>query len=528
MAKSSAPEEPDGRDPRSGAEPAPPDAQAMSTSAGIAIVSSASYVALIASVVRAVTLANVLGPIDWGILAAVRLLVGYCGNSHLGMTHGLNKLMPLALGREEHDRAETLQNTAFAATTGLAVVAGLTVSAVAFFDLAHLGITTRIALAIGGVLVIGGHATNFMTSVLRTYGRFGVIGRALLLTAVAEFGLSIGLGLLRGVRGAVAGFVLAQLVVLLYFLARARLRLAWRLRWLEVVALLKAGIPLMLMLLADQLYRTVDCLIIVKIVRVRAFGMYRLGATLAGMLYTVPSSVAYVLFPEYMKTYGRDGAEGLRRQLLLATVGLASVMPVVAGVGYLLCPCVIPWLLPKYVEAIGAIQVLLLGSSVLAVPIAADQALVAFNREKQLIAFRAVGALLIAAVTYALVHTSLPAAELLRAIAIGACAGYALTSGLSLASAFSVYTDRRAIVVGETLLSYLPLVYCLGALRVARSIARALAGDVDVPGGLCIALAAFLLACAPLLIYVQRRTGMVSRVARSLLRSGRRRNAGDS
>ncbi len=490
----------------------------MSASAGIAIVSSASYVALIASVVRALTLANVLGPIDWGILAAVRLLVGYCGNSHLGMTHGLNKLMPLALGREEHDRAETLQNTAFAATTGLAVVAGLTVSAVAFFDLAHLGITTRMALVIGGVLVIGGHATNFMTSVLRTYGRFGVIGRALLLTAVAEFGLSIGLGLLRGVRGAVAGFVLAQLAVLLYFLARARLRLAWRLRWLEVVALLKAGIPLTLMLLADQLYRTVDCLIIVKIVRVRAFGMYRLGATLAGMLYTVPSSVAYVLFPEYMKTYGRDGAEGLRRQLLLATVGLASVMPVVAGVGYLLCPCVIPWLLPKYVEAIGAIQVLLLGSSLLAVPIAADQALVAFNREKQLIAFRAVGALLIAAATYALVHTSLPAAELLRAIAIGACAGYALTGTLSLMSAFAVYAERRIDVARETTLSFLPLIFCLGALWASQRFAQAVVGDLGSLAMAAVSLPTFLLACAPLLLYLERRTEMVSSLLAALLR----------
>ncbi|MFQ5808494.1 MAG: lipopolysaccharide biosynthesis protein [Armatimonadota bacterium] len=522
MAKSSAPEEPDGRDPQSSAEPAPADAQATSTSAGIAIVSSASYVGLIASVIRALVLANVLGPIDWGILAAVRLLVGYCGNSHLGMMHGLNKLMPLALGKEEHERAETLQNTAFTATTALAIAAGLTVCGVAFFDLAHLGATTRMALAVGGALVIGGHTTNFITCVLRTHGRFGVIGRALLLAAVAEFALSIGLGLLLGVRAAVAGFVLAQLAVLLYFLARARLRLAWRFRWPEIAALLKAGIPLMLMLLADQLYRTVDCLIIVKFIRVRAFGFYRLGSTLAGMLYTVPSSVAYVLFPEYMKTYGRDGAEGLRRQLLLATVGLASVMPVLAGVGYLLCPCVIPWLMPKYVEAIGAIQVLLLGSSVLAVPVAADQALVAFNREKHLIAFRGAGALVIAAATYALVHTALQGADLLRAIAIGACAGYAVTGTLSLMSAFAVYADRRADVVRETALSFLPLIFCLGALWASQRLAQAIAGHLGGPAMAAVSLPTFLLACAPLLLYLEHRTKLISRLVAVLLRRRRK------
>ncbi|MGD8240209.1 MAG: oligosaccharide flippase family protein, partial [Armatimonadota bacterium] len=431
------------------------------------------------------------------------------------------KLMPLALGKEECERAETLQNTAFAATTGLAVVAGLTVSAVAFLDLAHLGITTRMALAIGGVLIVGSHASNFMTSVLRTYGRFGVIGRALLLTAAAEFALSIGLGLLRGVRGAVVGFVLAQLAVVLYFLARGRLRLAWRFRWPEVTALLKSGIPLMLMLLADQLYRTVDCLIIVKFIRVRAFGFYRLGSTLAGMLYTLPNAVAYVLFPQYLKTYGRDGAEGLRRQLLLATVGLASVMPVVAGVGYLLCPCVIPWLMPKYVEAIGAIQVLLLGSALLAVPVAADQALVAFNREKQLIAFRAVGALVIAAASYTLVHTALQGAELLRAIAIGACAGYAVTGTLSLVSAFAVYADRRADVVRETTLSFLPLIFCLGALWASHCLARAIAGDRGDLAMAAISLPTFLLACAPLLLYLEHRTELISRLVAVLLRRRR-------
>jgi len=510
------------------AQPPADDGEATTTAAGIAIVSSASYVALITSVVRALTLARILGPMGRGVLSGVRLLASYFGNSHLGLLHGMNKLMPLALGRGERARAEALQNTAFASTTALAAIAGLGICVCALLDLRHLDPETRLALALGGAAVIANHATAFYTGVLRSFGRFRIIGQALLVMTLAEFGLPIGLALLLGARGAIAGFVLAQLGVLVYLIARARLRLALRLRWAEVAVLLRAGVPLLAMLLVDQLYRTVDCALIVKYERVTALGLYGIGSQLAAMLCTIPNSVAYVLFPQYLKTYGKAGVEGLRGQFFIATVGLASLMPVLAGVGYLLCPYAIRLLLPDFVEGVGAIQVLLLGSSLLAVPVAADQALITFNREKHLIAFRFAGVLVIGAATFALVHTPLVGAELLRRIALGACAGYVLTSGLSLASAFSVYTDRRAIVVGETLLSYLPLVYCLGALRAARSIARALAGDVDVPGGLCIALAAFLLACAPLLIYLQRRTGMVSRVARSLLRSGRRRNAGDS
>jgi O-antigen/teichoic acid export membrane protein len=288
----------------------------------------------------------------------------------------------------------------------------------------------------------------------------------------------------------------------------------------EVAALLRAGVPLLLMLLADQLYRTVDMVLIVKFEKARALGLYGIGSTLAAMLYTVPSAVAYVLFPQYLRSYGRDGPEGLRGQIFPATVGLACLMPVLAGIAYLLCPCVIPWLLPEYVEGIGAIQVLLLGSSLLAVPVAADNALVAFNREKQLIAFRSTGALVIAAATFALVHTRLEGAELLRSIAVGACVGYLLTGSLSLASAFGVYAERRVGAARETALSFLPLVFCLGALWTAERAARAVVGHLGGGAVAGVALPMFLVICSPLLVYLERRTGMLSRL-RAIVRRKR-------
>jgi len=512
-------QQPNGPQPQSSVRPPADDAEATSTSAGIAIVSSASYVSLIASLVRAIALADILGPTGRGILTGVRLLAGYCSNSHLGILHGMNKLMPLALGKQEHERAEALQNTGFTSTIGLATIAGLAVCGCALLRLEHLGSETRTALALGGVLIIATHATTLIGCVLRTFGRFRIIGRVIVLTTVAEFGLTIGLALLLGAPGAVAGLALAQLGILVYLVARARVRLALRLRWPEVRTLLKAGVPLLLMLLADQLYRTVDMALIVKFERARALGLYGLGSTLAAMLYTIPNSVAYVLFPEYLKSYGRDGVEGLRSQLFLATIGLASVMPVVAGVAYLLCPCVIPLLLPKFVEGIGAIQVLLVGSALLAVPVAADQALIAFNREKRLIAFRSLGALVIAAATtYALTRTSLQGAELLRRVALGACGGYLLTGSLSLISAFAVYADRRAAVVRETALSFLPLIFCVAALWAAQRVANAVAGHLGTLAVAGVALPTFLLACAPLLAYLERRTGFVSRVAAVLMR----------
>ncbi len=510
--KSSAGEQPDAQ------ESAADDAEPTSTGTGIAIVSSASYIGLIASLIRAILLANILGPTRRGILATARLVASYCSHSHLGVLHGMSKLMPVALGKQERDRAEELQNTGFTTTTCLAVVAGLGVCAFAMLDLGHLAMGTRLALALGGVLVIATHGTTFFTSVLRSFGHFDFIGRALVLTSVAEFALAIGLGLRYGAGGAVAGFVLAQLVVLVYLVARSPVRPMVRLRWPEVAALLTSGVPLLLMMLADQLYRTVDMALIVKFERVRALGLYGIGSTLAAMIYTIPSSVAYVLFPAYLKSYGRDGVEGLRSQLRLATIGLSSLMPVLAGVVYLLCPTAIRLLLPEYVEGIGAIQILLVGSALLGLPVATDQALITFDREKHLIAFRGIGALVIAGATFALVHTSLEGSELLRRVAMGACAGYALTGGLSLVTAFSVYEDRKLEIARETALCFLPLVFCLGALWGAQRVSWAVAGSLSDLARAAVALPTFLLMCAPLLVYLQRRTGLVAQVVGILLR----------
>lgn len=488
-----------------------PTESAATDTTAIGIVSGAAYVSMLVSMVRSVLLARILGPVGRGVFNGVGLITQYCTHCNMGLVHGMNKLMPMWIGAGDRDGARRLQDTAFTATLLLTAATVGGILTLAFLVPTGITVDTRLGLALGAALLVMLQANLLVTSLLRTYGTYSLMGQSRLIACATEFVAVLGLGAICGAPGAVMGMVLSGLMSYLWILRGTDVRIRWRLGRDELRLLVGTGLPLVLLAVADQYYRTIDGLILLKVRHAYALGMYGIGLRLAAFLHNIPGAVGYVLFPRFLETYGREqDPAALRRLLLAPTLALVALLPLVAGVGFLMAGPFVGAVLPRFLPGLPAIRVLLLGGILLGVAAPTDAFLVAIGRHRRVIIHKALGGCIIAVSALLLSRSSLQLAPVLTYVAAAACVGYATTTALSLGLAFAHLKDSRAVwmLVRALVLG----AYCVAVTIVAYWVCRQIPGPPDtwLKGGFGVAVV--VLGSYPVLSYAQRETLVLSRL----------------
>ncbi len=473
-------------------------------------------------VVRGLVVARLLGPSGRGVLYGMRIIAGYFGHSHLGLLHGMNRLMPLRLGEGRRHEAERYQDTGFTTSSALAVLGALALVAYAAWFAEAYQPLTRLSIALAGVLVIAQQGMELLKSLLRTFGEYGLIARQVTLSAYVEFLLLIGLTWRYGLAGGIGAVTASAVLSYLYLVWRSGFRLRVRLAWPEAKQLLAAGVPLLVLGLADLLLKTIDRVLVLKFQQAHGLGLYGVGGQLAAALNNVPAAVAYVLFPRVLEAYGRQkDSRAIRHRYTTPTAALAILMPAAAGVLCLLTPLLLQTLLPQYVAGTRAVQALLIGSVLLSVPIMAGNYLIAVEKDRYLVTCRIAGAAVVAAGTLLVVRARVPVEELLFRVAGAACVGYLVNSILTLQGAAAQYLAPGWPRAKRLLLLHAPLVYALAALWGAhRLVGFVFAGQFEPWSDIADALV-FLLLYAPLLRHVERRTGVVAALVGAVRARGR-------
>ena len=477
-----------------------------------------SYFDMLLGVVRGIIVMNLIGPTGRGIMRLVALFLKYLTHSHLGILHGLSKQLPQALGREDNETADDIERVGSTFVLLAALVSGLGLAL--FGLLSGYGSETRVALMIGGGLLVTQQGYALYRCLLRAWGRFPALAAAAMVNTVTQFVFIILGAALFKVTGAMIGWLGAGVLAVLYF--RLASRFGLRLRFDRGVArqLLVVGLPMALIVLSDTLLRTVDGIIVVGTYDAYRYGLYSVAMQMATYLYGIPEAVGFVILPRILEMHAAsNNVESVRRQVLLPTIAAATVMPVAAGCAFILLPPAVHTLIPQFAAAIFAAQVLALASVLLALPVAANGLLIALNRESFVIINKGLGA----AVIYGLARRQALAGGSLAAIARAAGLGYLIASVLSLGAVLRRYYDSRTAVALQIALCYAPLAWCIAALRVSGWLVRPL--ELAAPDGWLPAFArlgVFLLAMLPVVLYGNRRTGMFSALRAVIRRASAR------
>jgi O-antigen/teichoic acid export membrane protein len=373
--------------------------------------------------------AAVLAPTLFGIWNIVVVLQTYTTHGSLGLLSGANRRVPLLLGSGAPEEARLAERTSL----GGSLVAG------ALLAIAAAGI----GLLAGGPWRAAGLLIGFGVWAQQLYLCGQVVLRGNLqfdrasaqqLALAAVFPV-VGLPgvLVAGINGLIAAQAVAYAVGFVLVLRwRPDLRPALDRRL--AFSLIREGAPIMLSGLAFAIMTSVDRWALVTTGRNHELGQYALASTISASMMFVNLVVAQQLYPKMAHAYGMhgriDAIRGLARRQGLIAGGLVFLMAIVLIV---VAPLVVPRLLPAYASSVGAMQVLAMAYTILALASGFTNLLVTIGRAWLLlilqVATGALGGLLgILALRAGLGLTGLAAAMLVSFAVLGLTAAWSARS----------------------------------------------------------------------------------------------------
>ncbi|MCD6350785.1 MAG: hypothetical protein J7M26_01590 [Armatimonadetes bacterium] len=364
--------------------------------ANFLMMAGSGYFELFAGLIRSVLVMRLLGPTGNGLVGVVRLAQQYLSNSHLGALHGITKHLPRALGAGDHARAEQIEDVG---ATWVLLTSSMGAAGILLVSLwaSHLGLPTRQVLALGSVVFLCGQVYTLYRTVARAWQVF----RPLLLASVA-YSVSLTVLMIGGAwagwaTGAVAGWLGASVlaIVVLHYTMRLRIRLS--LAWPVVRSLIAAGIPLAAMAFADTLLVALDGTLLVRR-GATTFGLYAgIAMQTRRYLFNLARSLTFVLMPHVLEEFAHHkDLVRLRGTALRAATAAACTVPALSLLTALLLPPAAQTLVPKFVTAVPAGQIVAFGTALMILPLAFSTVLVALDAEWPSVAAQLAGAAVIA------------------------------------------------------------------------------------------------------------------------------------
>jgi O-antigen/teichoic acid export membrane protein len=245
-----------------------------------------------------------------------------------------------------------------------------------------------VGVAVVVVCMLLGHLLNYHGTLLRSHGDIGAVSQALMLQSVV--GAAVGLALipLWGAWGLLWGWLIGCVVSLGYARLRSHGRVPLTPAYNEESrVLLHVGFPIFLFLSSTTLMRSLDRLVVLRVLGTTQLGYYTLSIMAVTFLLYLPESVSYVLYPRLVMRYRESGAraEALRDLVVRPLLAMSLVVPALTALAYLFADDVVVWLLPKYQPGVRALRILSFGTVGLAIASIPSFVLITIGRLRVLV-----------------------------------------------------------------------------------------------------------------------------------------------
>lgn len=397
---------------------------------------SANIVAQTVGLIRVVVIPILLNPAQLGIWNLMNVIIGYGSNIHMGLLHGMNKILPSLRSSKNAADSDVLKDSVFWITLLLGGVAGIVLFTISFTGYSHYAIALRI---VSGIIFFQLLFIYFVC-LLRADSNFklvsyGVAALSILSTILVSFLAYVSADHLHG---ALWGLLAAHVIVVGYWLITAGYNFKYKIHFESISSSFSLGIPLIILALVDGVFLSIDRWVIVSKMGTTMLGYYAIGIMVSNLLGLVTVSIANVLFPRMIALSSSGRNPVAARGLLLGplnVVGLLMLIPICLVTTWL--PPIIYLLLPKYIPSLQLIGILVPASFFLSLAVIAGSYVVAINRQGLLFAVQA----LASGVSLLLDYWFIALGYGIRGVAYGTFAGYC-TYGLGYA-AVAVYLATR-------------------------------------------------------------------------------------
>lgn len=303
--------------------------------------------------------AKILGPTLWGVWYFLNLAIAYRGVTYFGIVNGMNREVPINLGKKKKDNAQILEDVTFSTVVLTSII-------------------TCILLAAGGMIIeddklstaifwliplfISTQFYYLVNTSLKANTLFEYVSRKQFLFSILFPIIALPLTVILGLKGFIIGFAIALLVSVTYIYRASPLAYHFKydLNWIK--ELIRIGFPIMAVGIAYTFLNTVDRWVIGLLLGTEQLGYYSMAIIVFAGMTLFPKVISQQLYPRMAYDWGKTGSKKeLKRWSWLQTKYTSYLV-----VPLLICVLsIFPWIirtfLPEYEPGIQALLIIVFG-----------------------------------------------------------------------------------------------------------------------------------------------------------------------
>ncbi len=464
----------------------------------------ARYSAYFFTILTGLVIAKVLGPAEFGVYSALMLIVTYSQYSHLGLLHAIIKKVPFYKGRNEYEKAKETKNIAFTGAMVIILLISLTFIIASFF-IKNLDTHTINGIRIVALIIILQRIFFFYQTHLRVEKKILMVGKTLLVYSIIYFICIIPLIIRFRLEGIFFASLIAYCIVIFYIFKKEKFKFKITIMPKKTVQLMRFGFPLLTMGIMSVFLLSIDKLMIIKFMDKVQLGYYSIGIMAAEIISFIPHSISYIIFPRFLERYGEKGDKSyLKNHLFQPTLIISYLIPVVIGLAFITAPVVIYYILPRYIQGITPIKILVCAIFFMSVMTPAVIFLITVNKERKMLLIQAISITIAITLNYLFIINGYG----INGVAIATAISYFFYGTCILVYSFRYYIDTVTQFIKFFTKIYAPFLYIIVIL--------ALSSLVPITGNLSrdilltiLKLAVFLVLSIPLVWLANKKTGVV-------------------
>jgi O-antigen/teichoic acid export membrane protein len=317
----------------------------------------ATVVAFIGSLVQA----RYVAPDDLGYLRGFSIVTGYVLFLNLGLFESLHRLYPYYIGKGQRKRALAHAEIGQAWNVAVSAVVSSIFIILAITSFVNGNWHGALGWLVQVVAVIGITYGGYLSATYRSGHDFKTVAKGSVISSIVNF-LILPLFVVWPYITLVLRSSLGSLINLIYLHIQRPLHLRWRFNWTEWYDLVKQGLPIFIASYgASSLWATLEMTIILHYLGTSALGIWTMSFILFQAIKVLPEAINAVYFPRIYEIFGRtESFTELWPLVQKPVLWGVSGMLLVAALGWIITPYIIPILIPKYVAAIPIIHVMIL------------------------------------------------------------------------------------------------------------------------------------------------------------------------
>ena len=467
------------------------------------------YSSQILYIIRGFIIARLLSPSLYGIWSILRSFFGSSSYLGFGTQQAMLREVPFSVGEGNKEKKSVIIQTSLSWNIIISSFVMLLVFIFSFTGFTS-GYETEIRLS--GILYLLNSVHLFMRPKFKSEQKILLLSKYLFYYSVLNTAFGVILLLFFKLSGLLLGMIIAQLLILVYFIANGHLSLHLFIDKNVLKELFRIGLPIMILWFLVFLIGNVDKFIVFILLGKTNAGYYGLAAFVSSMVSYISYSISTVIFPRMMYVYGKTGErKHIEKYFTKPMFILSGIIPIILGIIYINIKAIINLLLPQYMPGITVMHILIAAlffSTIWGLP---TNLLIALNEQKKFMYITALLLCLDIFLDLVLIKIGFG----MTAIAFVTTFIFFLSSAIANGYAFFTLKKNVQQIFSNLFMIYWPFIYSFTGmfLIISFSFSNQIIFDNILKSLL------FLLFNIPLIIYIEKKSNIISKVFSSLKNS---------